>query len=88
MNELNERMNELNDSFNRNPEIKVRLKEGGVAKLAELLENEWFFSSSTPKLITVDEGVMISFMANIGTQSAEPFPVDILIPLPRKEPHV
>lgn len=75
------------DSFDRFPNIKVRLIEDGIRKLAESLEGGGFFSATQPKVTLLDDGIMISFMANLGVHpTVTPFPVDIFLPL-KEETH-
>lgn len=75
----------MSDSWDRNPEMKVRIRENSLKDLVRGLDTDGFCSIGTPKARLLDGEILIEMVANVGKHpDIIAFPIDILIPIPEK----
>jgi hypothetical protein len=78
------------DSWNRFPEAKIRMREDGLKSILEGLGEDGFCIGSEPRVQLLDDGVYIDILLNVGEHGnivALPFEVFIpaKIPAPKKK---
>jgi len=74
----------LNDSWNRLPDARIRMREGGVPLLLKALNKDrlGMLFADRPRIRYDDDGIMISISVNAGTSgSLEALGIDIFIPV-------
>jgi hypothetical protein len=78
----------LNESWQRFPEARIRMREQDLTTLVESLGDGGTFISGQPHVQLTDNGVLISFSTNAGTfGKLIALPIDVLIPYkPPQEP--
>lgn len=74
-------MTTLNESWQRFPEARIRMREQDLATLVKSLSAGGIFISDQPRVSLHEDGVMITFTANAGTSGKLiALPVDVFIP--------
>lgn len=69
------------DSWNRFPEARVRMREDGLKTLLEGLGEDGFCLGSTPRIQYVDDGVYVEILFNAGKHgSIVALPLEVFIP--------
>lgn len=70
----------LDESWQRFPEARVRMREQDLEVLAKALRGGVFIGGQ-PRIQLLDDGVMISFCSNAGTSGKLiALPIDVFIP--------
>lgn len=76
---------ELDESWQRFPEARVRTNDDGLKVILEGLGEDGFCVSSAPRISLDDDGVYVSMLLNVGKHgSIIALPLDVLIPIPAK----
>lgn len=78
----------LDESFQRFPEARIRMREQDLAILVKALGKGGIFISGNPRVALHDDGVFISFNTNAGTSGKLiALPIDVFIPceVPREQ---
>lgn len=77
----------LDDSWQRFPEARIRMRADGVNAILEGLENEGFCVATVPHVHWVEEGIYVDILLNTGKHgSIVALPLEILIPAKMLEP--
>jgi len=72
---------ELDETWQRLPEARVRMREDGLKTILDGLGEDGFCIASIPKIHFVDEGVYVDILLNAGKYgSVVALPLEILIP--------
>ena len=73
------------EGWDRFPESKIRMPEGGIKTMLEGLGPDGFCTSTEPRFHLLDGEIYISMLLNVGQHgSIIALPLDILIPIPAK----
>lgn len=76
------------DSWNRFPEAKVRMRENGLKAILEGLGEEGFCIGAEPRLQLLEDGVYVEMVLNVGKHgNIVALPLEVFIPaeLPKPE---
>jgi hypothetical protein len=78
------------DSWNRFPEAKIRMREDGLKSILDGLGEEGFCIGSEPRIQLLDDGIYLDILLNVGKHGdivALPFEIFIpaKIPAPKKK---
>jgi len=77
----------LDESWQRFPEARIRMRADGVNAILEGLENEGFCVACVPHIHLVEEGIYVDILLNTGKHgSIVALPLEILIPAKMLEP--
>ncbi len=70
------------ESWNRYPDARVRMREGGLDTLLEGLDDEGYCFTSKPRVHLLDDGIYIEIPTNSGKHgSMVSLPIEIFIPV-------
>lgn len=73
----------MSDGFDRLPQAKVRIPEGGLKPLLDGLTPGGFIVCYRNRVELLDDGILVSLETNAGEYpNIRPFPIDIFIPVP------
>lgn len=72
---------ELDESWQRFPEARMRMREQDLATLIQALKPGGMFISGNPRVELLDDGILISMCTNAGKHGKLiALPIDIFIP--------
>lgn len=79
-------MSELNESWQRYPQARIRMREGDLDILAKALSERGFCILGQPRIELLEDGVYIQIGTNTSRgQSIIALPIDVFIPYKLKE---
>lgn len=72
---------QLDDSWQKFPEARIRMRENGLKTILDGLGPEGFCTASIPRIHFVEEGVYVDILLNVGKHGhIVALPLEILIP--------
>jgi hypothetical protein len=75
----------LDESWNRYPEAKIRMRENGLKVLVDSLGPDRFCILGKPTVRLTEDGIYITLNNNVGKHpDLIAFPIDIFIPLAKE----
>ena len=78
------------ESWNRFPEAKIRMRPDGLETILEGLGEDGFCHAAEPRVHHLDDGVYVDILLNVGKYgSVVALPLEIFIPVeevPKKKP--
>jgi hypothetical protein len=77
--------NTSDESWNKFPDAKIRMRENGLKTILEGLGTNGFCYGAIPRILRDDDGIYIELLLNVGEHgSVIALPLEILIPIPAK----
>lgn len=74
-------MKTIDDSWNRFPEAKIRMRENGLKAILEGLGEEGFCIGAEPRLTLLEDGVYVEMVLNVGKHgNIVALPLEVFIP--------
>lgn len=72
----------LDDSWNRLPQVKVRMRENGIETILDGLGEDGFCHAGQPRIHHLDDGIYVDILLNVGKYgSVVALPLEIFIPV-------